>query len=67
MTAIVYEGCPNSKTGKHYYTTVVLTKSDFEPQSFGDSAEDTLYKRVEYTTLACTCGAVRKSRVQLEE
>lgn len=58
--------CPNSKTGRHYYTTVVMTKSDFEPQEYGESAEQTLYKRVEYTTLACNCGVVVKRKVRVE-
>lgn len=59
------ENCPNSKSMKHYYVTVVQTKADFEPTQYGQSAADTLYKRVEYTILACSCGEVKKERVAI--
>lgn len=57
--------CPNSRDGLHHYTYSVGTgtKGEFEPKSYGENAEDTLYKRVEYSVLACSCGMVRKERI----
>lgn len=61
--------CPNSNDGKHRYTYSVGggVKSDFEPVQYGQSVEDTTYRRVEYSVMACTCGAVLKQRVQYQE
>lgn len=48
---------------KFTYSLGSGTKSDFEPVEYGNSAEDTLYKRVEYSLLACPCGTVMKKRL----
>lgn len=58
--------CPNSKSSKHYFDTVVSVKSDFEPIEIGELAENTHYKRVEYTVMACSCGLASKQKVRLD-
>ena len=57
--------CPNSRDSKHHFTYSVGggTKADFIPVSYGESAEETTYKRVEYSLLACSCGVVKKQRL----
>lgn len=59
--------CPNNQNGDHRYTYAVGSgvKSDFEAQQFGANVEDTLYKRVEYSVMACSCGLVKKERLVL--
>lgn len=59
--------CPNSRDGQHHFTYSVGpgTKNEFEPQQYGERVEDTLYKRVEYSVLACACGSVKKQKVAL--
>lgn len=59
------DSCPNSKTAKHYFDTVVSVKSDFEPTELGQSVQDTTYKRVEYTVMACSCGLASKQKVRM--
>lgn len=45
---------------KHNYF-LQQVKADFVPVEYGQSSEDTLYKRVEYAILSCGCGeAVKK-------
>jgi hypothetical protein len=57
--------CTSSKSGRHFFSNIVMTKADFEPVEYGASAEDTRYKRVEYVILACNCAAAKKSRVDV--
>lgn len=65
MSQELQDDCPYNKVGRHYFTNSVAAgvKADFEPTSYGDSATDTLYKRVEYSMMACNCGVTRKTRV----
>lgn len=60
------EYCPSSKSGKHYFMNPPTYRTDFEPVQYGESAEDTLYKRVEYTISVCACGMSVKRRVRYE-
>jgi uncharacterized protein (UPF0212 family) len=65
-----FTDCPNCRDGTHSYFISVGSglKSDFEPVSYGDSAEDTRYKRVEYSYMACKmCGQAIKRKVRVEE
>lgn len=59
------QNCPNNHNGLHHFTYTVGsgTKNEFEPQQYGERMEDTLYKRVEYSVLACACGSVKKQKV----
>lgn len=52
----------------HHYTYSVGsgTKSDFEAVQYGQVAAETLYKRVEYSYLACSCGETRKAKIVVE-
>lgn len=61
--------CPTSRDGLHHYTYSVGSglKADFEPVEYGKSAEDTLYRRVESSMLACSCGLVLKQRIVMKE
>lgn len=59
--------CPSSKSGRHFFSNIVMTKADFEPTEYGAKAEDTRYKRVEYVILACNCAAAIKTRVKLAD
>jgi len=54
---------------QHKYTVSVGSglRSDFEPVQIGESAADTLYRRVEYSLLACTCGRTVKQKVVYDE
>lgn len=60
--------CPNNRDGLHKYTYGVGsgTKGDFEPMSYGGTAEETVYRRTEYAYMACPCGQVKKSKVVYE-
>lgn len=57
--------CANSKTGKHYFLNQPILRADFEPTQYGATAEETLYKRVEYTIGMCSCGVSRKTKIKL--
>lgn len=57
--------CPSSRSRKHYFT-MFQVKADFEPVEFGLAAEDTKYKRVEYSYLFCNCGASKKKKIVYE-
>ncbi len=50
--------CPYNGQGKHYFVNSVGsgTWSEFEPVTFGDTAGETLYKRVLYSLMSCNCG-----------
>lgn len=63
------EDCPYNVKGRHYFVNAVGNgiKADFEPVEYGKTAEDTLYRRVEYSLLACNCSATIKSRVRQQE
>lgn len=58
-----------ARGGKCQYTVAVGAglKSDFEPVSYGESAQDTLYRRVEYSYLSCRwCATTIKRKVTVE-
>jgi hypothetical protein len=59
--------CPTSRDALHHYTYTVAggTKSEYEPQQYGEAAVDTLYKRVEYSYMSCSCGQVKKEKVRI--
>jgi hypothetical protein len=61
--------CPSTTDGKHRFTYSVGSgiKSDFEPVDYGKSVDETFYRRVTYSVLACLCGKVRMSRVKYED
>jgi len=69
-----------AQPGAHYphrhNWVMVQTKNAFEPMQPGENKEqqvyftnhgEPLYRMVEYAYLACTCGAVIKSRVNKRE
>jgi hypothetical protein len=62
------DNCPTSRDGQHNYFITVGSglKSDFEPVQYGESAADTLYRRVEFSYMACKCGQAIKRKVQVE-
>jgi len=61
--------CPTSRDAIHHYTYTVAAgvKSEYEPVQYGESREATLYKRVEYSQMACSCGEVLKKKVRVED
>lgn len=47
---------------------VFQIKADFEPIMYGDTAQETAYKRIEYAYMYCGCGEVlKKVRVKSGE
>ena len=60
--------CPNfGRNHKFTYSVGSGVKNDFEIVEFGKSASETLYRRVEYTYLACPCGQTKKNKVLQED
>lgn len=47
---------------KHYYNIFLQVKNVFEPVDI--SASPTLYSMVEYSYMACSCGATVRSKVE---
>ncbi len=61
--------CPTGPTGKHTFAgnfATVTQRAAFEPVSFGETAEDTLYRRVEYVITTCGCGQSWKRKVNID-
>lgn len=59
--------CPSRANGTHSFTYSVGggTKIEYEPVEYGASQEDTRYKAVSYSYLACSCGQTMKKKVRL--
>ena len=59
--------CPSSPSGRHSLGGTFATvsyKADFEPTTYGDTAQETLYRRVEYVVSTCMCGFSSKRKVK---
>lgn len=55
------------KPHRHYYTSVVQVKNNFEPIPGQTVDGSQVYSLIEYAYMACNCGEVKKSRVRSED